>query len=69
MRFSFFITDYECYEEGSVFGYQNDPTTGNCTCKDAWQGYKCRGMTEMIPTVACKETRHLGILPYKMTIF
>ena len=38
-----FLPDYECYEENSVYGYEYDPTTGNCTCKAGWFGNKCQG--------------------------
>ena len=36
------MPDYECYEEGSVYGYEYDSTTGKCTCKAGWHGYKCQ---------------------------
>ena len=38
-----FFADYECYKEGSVFGYQYDQNTGNCSCKARWYGDKCQG--------------------------
>ena len=41
--FIFSLSDYECYKNGSVYGYEYDQTTGNCTCKSGWQGDKCEG--------------------------
>ena len=36
------MPDYECYKENSVFGYEYDQITGNCTCKAGWYGDKCQ---------------------------
>ena len=44
---SLFLPDYECYEENSVYGYEYDPTTGNCTCKAGWFGNKCQGKLKL----------------------
>ena len=36
----------------------------------SWNGWQCNvKFTNFVWTLACKETRHLGILPYKMAIF
>ena len=39
--------DYECYDKGSVYGYEYDQTTGNCTCKAGWFGNKCQGTLKL----------------------
>ena len=44
---SLFLPDYECFEENSVYGYEYDPTTGNCTCKAGWFGNKCQGKLKL----------------------
>ena len=42
--FSFYV-DYECYYEGSVYGYEYDKSSGTCTCKRGWFGKQCQGKT------------------------
>ena len=37
------LPNYQCYENGSVYGYEHDKTTGNCTCKPGWIGNYCQG--------------------------
>ena len=41
--FSSLLPDFECIKDGSVYGNQYDPETGNCTCKPGWFGTKCQG--------------------------
>ena len=40
---------YECFEEGSVYDYEYDPTNGNCTCKPGWFGNICQGKLKLTP--------------------
>ena len=35
------MPDYECYYEGSLHGYENDPTSGTCACKPGWYNKIC----------------------------
>ena len=37
------LLDFECYEKGSLHGYEHDQTTGTCTCNSGFQGYICQG--------------------------
>ena len=37
------MLDFECVEDGSVYGNQYDPIHGNCSCKPGWFGTKCQG--------------------------
>ena len=43
------LSDYECHQEGSVYGYEYDQTTGVCACNAGWHGDKC-GQGKLKPT-------------------
>ena len=45
---SLFLPNYECHEVGSVYGYEYDNATGNCTCNPGWYGDKCQGKLKYI---------------------
>ena len=35
------FTDYQCYFEGSLYGYEYDHTSGTCGCKPGWYSEIC----------------------------
>ena len=35
------ISDYECFGEGSLNGYEYDQTTGKCACAKGWYSETC----------------------------
>ena len=49
--FLFFALDYECYEEGSVYGFEYNEDTKRCSCKPGWTGDKCEGKLKLITQV------------------
>ena len=50
--------DYECYDKGSVYGYEYDQTT--CTCKAGWFGNKCQGKLKLITRSQWSEQREFN---------
>ena len=45
--FNFIFTDYECFGEGSINGYEHDPATSACACKPGWAGNKCQSKLKL----------------------
>merc|ERR1712079_333639 len=41
LTLSFFAAEYECYKDGSIYGYEYDKNTGRCSCNPGWTGEKC----------------------------
>ena len=39
--FKSILLDYECYNVGSLHGYEYDQTTKTCTCKPGWYSDIC----------------------------
>ena len=54
LTLSFFAAEYECYKDGSIYGYEYDKNTGRCSCNPGWTGEKCEGILKVLSKVKLK---------------
>ena len=59
---SIYFPDFDCNEDGSVYGKKYDPESGNCSCKAGWFGNKCQGKLHKTRMDKCYGKSHAELI-------